>query len=153
MALAVAQTESGMSQWTPAGSVVTSSAGAKGVFQLMPSSFPGQDVTDLNTNISLGIGYLKQLFNQYGNWNQALAAYNWGPTNVNNSSSIPSSVAAYVSKILGLNTIFSGSSSSSGISAPTITADSLLGGLDTSNTTLWALGILAGVVAIAWVLD
>ncbi len=153
MALAVAQTESGISQWTPAGKIVTSSAGAQGVFQLMPSSFPGQDLTDVNTNISLGISYLKQLYTQYGNWNQALAAYNWGPTNVNNNSSIPSSVASYVSKILGLNTVFSGGTSSSGASAPTITADSLLGELDTSNTTWWALGTLAAVVLIGWALD
>lgn len=102
IALGVAKTESGISQWTPGGSVVTSSAGALGVFQLMPSTAAGLgvDPTDLNGNIQGGIAYLKQLYSQFGNWGDALAAYNWGPGNVSSGAPVPTSVGQYVSNVL-----------------------------------------------------
>jgi len=102
IALGVAQTESGISQWQPNGQVVTSSAGALGVFQLMPATAAGLgvDPTDVNGNIQGGISYLKQLYAKYGDWSKALAAYNWGPGNVDANNSIPGEVAGYVSKVL-----------------------------------------------------
>ena len=103
IALGVAQTESGIAQWTPNGNVVTSNKGAIGVFQLLPSTAAGLgvDPTDLTGNIAGGIAYLKQLYQQFGNWSDALAAYNWGPGNVSSKDSIPSSVMGYVDKVLG----------------------------------------------------
>src|SRR5271155_4697685 len=74
IALAVAQQESSFNP------NAVGSAGELGVFQLMPQYFPG--ASDLNTNISSGVGFLAQLYQQFGDWATALAAYNWGPTNV-----------------------------------------------------------------------
>lgn len=65
-----------------------SNAGARGLMQLMPSTFQGLggrgDPYEPQQNIALGTKYLNQLLNQYGNNEQmALAAYNWGPGNLN----------------------------------------------------------------------
>lgn len=117
LAVAVATQESGINQ----GAV--GSKGEIGVFQLMPSSFPGQNISDLNTNVSLGVGYLSQLFNEFGDWGTALAAYNFGPGNVAAGKPIPSSTQSYVSNIF----------SNSGVSTDTSTiADTA----DSSDTVL-----------------
>jgi hypothetical protein len=42
----------------------------------------GGDRFDLATNRSLGRGYLALLYRRYGNWPDAVAAYNWGPGNL-----------------------------------------------------------------------
>ncbi len=157
IALAVAQTESGTSQWTPSGSVVTSSAGARGVFQLEPSSFPGQNIDDLNTNISLGIGYLKQLYAKYGDWTTALAAYNFGPGNVDSGKSWPTETVNYVKAILGVGANYAAglaqiatnavSGSAPGVSVGDIT-DSITG----LSPAVLALG-LAAAVGLFWYLS
>src|ERR1700690_3086870 len=81
IALAVAQTESGFNQ----GAI--GSSGEVGIFQLMPATAAGLGVNayDLAGNIQGGIAYLGQMYSQFGNWNDALAAYNWGPANVMNA--------------------------------------------------------------------
>jgi hypothetical protein len=64
-----------------------SSAGAGGLMQLMPSTFAelqqkhglGPDRMDPETNIQAGTAYLGQLYKQFGNWPDAIAAYNSGP--------------------------------------------------------------------------
>src|SRR5581483_2703002 len=117
LALRVASAESGICQWTPNGNVVTSSAGARGVFQLLPSSFPGQNIDDLQTNISLGVAYLKQLFGKYGDWSTALAAYNFGPGNVDSGRSWPAETVAYIKRILGGSVSTSTPSYSGGVTA------------------------------------
>ena len=80
IALAVAQKESGVSQWTSSGGLVTGSSGEIGVFQLMPGTAAslGVDPTDLTQNIQGGITFLAQLYQKYGDWAQALSAYNSG---------------------------------------------------------------------------
>lgn len=161
IALAVAKVESGVSQWTSTGALVTSSAGAQGVFQLLPSTAAGLgvDPADVNGNIQGGIAYLKQLYNQYGNWSDALAAYNWGPGNVNKAASagtsIPGQVANYVAAVLGI----SGSSPAPASSAEALSSSvpgsgdvlaSLVPG-GASTIALVALGVLG--VAAWWLLD
>jgi hypothetical protein len=42
----------------------------------------GGDRFDLRENRLLGRAYLDRMFRRYGNWFDALAAYNWGPGNV-----------------------------------------------------------------------
>jgi Transglycosylase SLT domain len=42
----------------------------------------GGDRLDLVENRALGRAYLARLFRRYGNWPDAIAAYNWGPGNV-----------------------------------------------------------------------
>lgn len=88
------------------GNTLTSSSGALGVMQLMPSTAAqfGVDPNDEQQNIAGGTAYLTQLFQKYGNWFDALAAYNWGPGNVDKAmgsgGSYPASVNAYASGIL-----------------------------------------------------
>jgi soluble lytic murein transglycosylase-like protein len=112
IALAVARTESGVCQWAPDGSVVMSSAGAIGVMQLEPATAAqlGVDPHDVNQNIRGGVTYLKQLYQKYGNWSDALAAYNWGPGKMDNAlltaSAIPGQVLNYVRGILGIGTVY-----------------------------------------------
>jgi soluble lytic murein transglycosylase-like protein len=166
IALGVAQTESGISQWTQNGGIVTSSAGAQGVFQLMPSTAAGLgvDPTDLNGNISGGIAYLKQLYAKFGNWNDALAAYNWGPGNVSSGNSVPTSVGQYVSNVLNSASSFAAGLLGVG-SQPSPAAVAVPGGndgftagiLDASvlslNPGLIAVAAIAVVAAVAYIWD
>jgi hypothetical protein len=42
----------------------------------------GGDRFDLTQNRALGRAYLAQMYRRYGNWQDAIAAYNWGPGNL-----------------------------------------------------------------------
>jgi soluble lytic murein transglycosylase-like protein len=66
------------------GDVVMSSAGATGMFQLMPENGEDLDVdpNNLNQNIRGGITHLKDCYDMFGNEKFALAAYNCGPGRV-----------------------------------------------------------------------
>ena len=61
--------------------------------QLMPSTaqqFAVQDVFDPKQNVEAGAKYLRQLFDKYkGDLSLALAAYNAGPTAVDQAKGIP----------------------------------------------------------------
>lgn len=72
-----------------------SSAGATGLMQLMPDTFdwvsglcgddpPIGDITDPNANIKYGTFYLGYLYEKFGNWETAVAAYNAGHGRVAN---------------------------------------------------------------------
>lgn len=95
LALAVMQKESA---GNPA---AVSSAGAIGLFQLMPGTAAGLGVDphDPTQNIKGGLTYLSQLYNQYGDWNQALIAYNEGPGTLAHGTIYPSS-QSYADSIL-----------------------------------------------------
>jgi transglycosylase-like protein with SLT domain len=67
----------------------------------------GGDRFDLHQNRLLGRAYLAQMFRRYGNWSDALAAYNWGPGNLDlwiaggrNPDRMPPGVAYYVARVL-----------------------------------------------------
>ncbi len=75
-------------------SAAVSDAGAVGLMQLMPDTFlwltddilyehlePGM-LYDPESNIRYGTAYLARLYDRYGNWQAALAAYNAGPGTV-----------------------------------------------------------------------
>jgi soluble lytic murein transglycosylase-like protein len=105
IALAVARRESGIKQFRPDGSVVTGTSGELGIFQVKPSTAPGVDLTDPSQNIKAGVGYLAQLYGQFGTWPLAVAAYNWGSGNVRRALAgalaVPTSVRNYVEGVLG----------------------------------------------------
>jgi transglycosylase-like protein with SLT domain len=67
----------------------------------------GGDRFDPQQNRLLGRAYLAQMFRRYGNWADALAAYNWGPANVDQwiagghrLDRLPPGVAWYVARVL-----------------------------------------------------
>lgn len=89
------------SGWNPS---AVSSAGAQGIAQILPSTAanPGYGISPVNPNDPFAsLNFLGQydaaMFNQYGNWQQALQAYNAGPGNVNAGST---SGIGYAQKIL-----------------------------------------------------
>lgn len=87
---AVAHQESGGRQFDVQGNIITSSAGAQGVMQLMPetgaelAAAAGEkyDPNNAEQNKRLGSAYLKQQVEKYGDVRLALAAYNAGPGRV-----------------------------------------------------------------------
>jgi hypothetical protein len=67
----------------------------------------GGDRFDMHQNRLLGRAYLAQMFRRYGNWSDALAAYNWGPGNVDlwiaggrNLDRLPLETARYITRVL-----------------------------------------------------
>jgi soluble lytic murein transglycosylase len=97
--------------------------GAKGLMQLMPQT--GQYVAKLSnialkgledlhnpeTNIKVGIWYLKHLGERFGGCHEKLlVAYNWGPSNLRraltNKSSYPRESLQYVQKVLSRHTLW-----------------------------------------------
>ena len=98
-----------------------SSKGAQGLMQLMPKTAKelGVDPTDPVANVEGGSRYLQQLINKYKSQDIALAAYNWGPGNIDKAisklkardkevtwenirklSNVPLETRMYVSKVL-----------------------------------------------------
>lgn len=107
IAARVAQVESGNRQTDKNGNTITSPKGALGIMQLMPATAEKLGVNPYNKdeNIAGGRAYLEQLYEKFGNWVDALAAYNWGPKKVElaraQGKPLPQSVQGYVNSILG----------------------------------------------------
>ena len=62
---------------------------------------------DPRENRLLGRAYLARMFGRYGNWPDALAAYNWGPGNVDrwaaggrDPARLPLETARYIGRVL-----------------------------------------------------
>lgn len=97
--LKLVQQESG---WNPD---VVSAKGAVGLAQLLPTTADhlGVDETDPKSNLEGGARYLSMMFNRFGSWKLALAAYNAGPEAVEAAGGVPEyqETQNYVLAILG----------------------------------------------------
>jgi hypothetical protein len=67
-----------------------SNKGAAGAWQLMPAlakdyGLPQQDRFEFTSSTNVALTYLKQLYAQFGSWELTYAAYNAGPTRVQNA--------------------------------------------------------------------
>lgn len=80
-----------------------SGAGAQGIMQIVPRWHPDVNPWDPQAAIAYAGQYLRQLHNQFGSWALALAAYNYGPGNVNkvdrNIDRMPKETRLYVLEI------------------------------------------------------
>lgn len=82
----------------------TSGCGAQGLMQLMPATAASLGVTnayDPQQNIQGGVKYLKQMYEKFGSYDLALAAYNAGPGAVQKYGGVPpyNETQNYVKKI------------------------------------------------------
>lgn len=96
--LRLVQQESG---WN---SGAVSPKGATGLAQLMPdtASLMGVDINDPKDNLHGGARYLKMMYDRFGSWKLALAAYNAGPLAVEKNNGVPpyAETKNYVAAIL-----------------------------------------------------
>lgn len=97
--LKLVQQESG---WNPG---ARSPKGATGLAQLMPGTAQllGVNIDDPLENLDGGARYLRMMFDRFGSWRLALAAYNAGPEAVEKHGGIPpfEETQLYVKAILG----------------------------------------------------
>ncbi len=115
--------ESGGRQTSADGSLITSSAGAMGLMQVMPGTYDilrqryalGPDPYDPRSNIMAGTAYLKEMHVRFGA-PAFLAAYNAGPDRVdaylNGGTILPDETVNYVAAIgprIGMQASFGGS--------------------------------------------
>lgn len=78
------------------------SSGAEGIAQIVPRWHPDAgDPYNPTTAIPYAAKYLRSLFDRFGDWQLALAAYNWGPTNLANKGleNAPAETRNYVAWI------------------------------------------------------
>ncbi|WP_417248853.1 lytic transglycosylase domain-containing protein [Celeribacter sp.] len=83
--LRLVQQESG---WNPN---AKSHKGATGLAQLMPDTarILGVNINDPHQNLAGGAKYLREMYERFGNWRLALAAYNAGPLAVEKYGGVP----------------------------------------------------------------
>ena len=106
--LSIISVESAFRNENKDGSILTSSAGALGAMQIMPSTaqeiardlhVKEYDIHNLWTNIRFGTYYLHKMHKQFGSWELAIKAYNCGAYNVQKTlagRSLPRETVQYI---------------------------------------------------------
>jgi soluble lytic murein transglycosylase-like protein len=86
---------------------ITSSKGAQGIAQFMPATAADLGVNPLDPVAAINAAgrYLAKMYQMFGNWQYALAAYNWGPGNMRKylagtgNKTMPPETSTYVAQI------------------------------------------------------
>ena len=125
------------------------SKGELGLFQLLPATaamLGVSDPLDPAQNAQGGTAYLAQLYSRYGDWGTALAAYNWGPTNVDNygAAAAPASTQNYVATILANAGLAPAGQGSQQVYSASLTPDSIVNGA--ANLVQQAVPTLTGQI-------
>ena len=92
----MAQQESGFD------TTIVSPRGAEGLMQIVPMWHPGVNPFNPPEAIDYAGKFLKQMRDKFGSWSLALAAYNWGPGNLQknpNPATWPKETRNYVAQI------------------------------------------------------
>jgi soluble lytic murein transglycosylase-like protein len=89
-----------------------SQAGAMGLMQLMPETAADmgvKDAFDPVQNIEGGTRYLSLMLERFGgDESKALAAYNWGPSNVERGGRLPSETRTYLKRVARFKAMYAG---------------------------------------------
>lgn len=161
LALAQAQKESSLNP-----NAYNAKSGATGLFQLEPGTAADLGVTnptDPAQNASGGMAYLAQLLARFGDWATALAAFDWGPKNVQDAIAAhganwlayaPGETRNYVSTLLPYATTSSSGTSPAGAGAipasdslDTLLSPDILAPSPSSGINVLAI---AGLALAAW---
>jgi hypothetical protein len=80
------------------GKLLTSESGAQGSFQFLPGTAKrfGVDVTSVESSAAGAAKYLQYLYNRFGDWDKAIAAYHAGEGNVEKGTNIGPRTRNYV---------------------------------------------------------
>lgn len=78
-------------------------SGASGIAQIVPSAHPNVNPWNPEEALDYAAGYMATLHDMFGTWAGALAAYNWGPGNLQNFGleGAPGETRHYLTNILG----------------------------------------------------
>jgi soluble lytic murein transglycosylase-like protein len=84
-------------------SAINSSSGAVGMFQLLPQFYPNAGQS-WQTDAQSAAQALSDYFNEFGDWQSAIAAYNWGPGNLQKSGAdtlaqLPAETSSYITRV------------------------------------------------------
>jgi hypothetical protein len=144
---AVIKQESGGKQYKSNGQVLTSSAGAIGIMQLMPGTAKGLGVNpyDVAQNIDGGTKLLAENIQQFGSIPLALAAYNAGGGNVKKYGGIPpfAETQNYVKSIMSS---YQGGNVSLSADPNAGSSSTSTDGTTSGGSTSFAQGLFGGIV-------
>ena len=117
------------SSWDPN---AVSSVGAQGIAQFMPDTAAGWGIDPFNPEEALDAAahYMHNLYEQFGDWDYALAGYNGGPNSISAGEPLPGWAQEYVNLVHGQVV-------GSYKARPTITTEQMV------NHMLLCLGLLA----------
>lgn len=87
---------------------VNTKSNASGILQIVPRWHPGVDPFNPEAAIPYAGKFLRDLYNQFGTWEKAIAAYNWGGGNLSKLiakrgddwiNHLPTETKNYISKV------------------------------------------------------